>query len=360
MSHFEPLYISIRKHLLDLMEKNKHIANFKLPSENQLALKFGTSRITAKNAILSLEKDGLVYRMQGKGTFATAKSSELELSHTEKQNATICLVIPSVQGNFLGKIIEGVHSFLHEHRLNLSIMVTASDQNLEEIMIQNAVSNNCKGLIVFPVDHSIYNKEIVKLSLSNFPIVLIDRYLPGLDISYVACDHYKAAYNGTSHLLKKGHKNIGFIALEPEAASSVLERTDGYRQAMTDYFGSYDESLHLMCEPHAQDFLSRAEAYLSSHPDLTALITTSTGYGAQLVRLLKQKGLRIPEDITLMLFDNEFEGYMDLLSFKPIIIDQDPYGIGYKAGEIIYRLLHRNPKPKKVLLKEEIIEVGEG
>ena len=70
----EPLYMSMRKYLLELIENNKHTPDFKLPSENQLALKFNASRITAKNAILSLEKDGLIYRKQGKGTFISTKA----------------------------------------------------------------------------------------------------------------------------------------------------------------------------------------------------------------------------------------------------------------------------------------------
>ncbi|MGL4737614.1 MAG: substrate-binding domain-containing protein [Cellulosilyticaceae bacterium] len=356
MSDCEPLYISIRKYLLEVIEKNKEIPDFKLPSENQLALKFGASRITAKNAILSLEKDGFVYRRQGKGTFTTAKARELELLGEEKKKPTICLIVPGVQGKFISKIAEGVQAYLQEKGLKLSIMVTACDQGLEEEMIITAIQNQCKGIIIFPVDHNLYNKEIVKLSLSNFPIVLIDRYLQGIDISYVACDHYTAAYNGTKYLIERGHREIGFIGLPDEAASSVNERSNGYREAMMNLIGGYESTLHLACEHNQENFESLVKGYLKGHPQMTALITTSTGYGSRIVSLLQKEGKRIPEDLTLMLFDNEFEEYLNLLSFKPIIIDQNPYAIGYKAAATIYRLLYRNPKPKKVLLPEEIIE----
>lgn len=356
MNPSEPLYISMRKYLLEIIEKHKHTPHFKLPSENQLALKFGASRITAKNAILSLEKDGLVYRMQGKGTFIAPQASTLELPNPSSHNATICLIVPGIQGKFITQIASGVQDYLQSHTLNLSIMVTNCNQQLEELMIQTALQSQCKGLIIFPVDHSTYNKEIVKLSLSNFPMVLIDRYLPDLNISYVACDHYTAAYNGTKYLIDKGHTQIGFIGLHPTAASSVFERNAAYQQALIDLTGSCDSSLQLFCEPNDENFLLLVEQYLSAHPELTALITTSTGYGPPIIRLMGQKKIRIPEDLTLMLFDNEFEDYIDLLSCKPIIIDQDPYQIGYKAAEVIYRLLYRNPKPKKILLQERILE----
>lgn len=356
MASSEPLYISIRKYLLEIIEKNKNIPDFKLPSENQLALKFGASRISAKNAILSLERDGLVYRRQGKGTFIAPKARELELLKVQKQNPMICFIVPGVGGKFIGKIQEGIQSFALEHHLNLSIMVTGGNQKTEEDMIKAATQNNCKGLIIYPVDNNVYNKEILKLSLNNFPVVLVDRYLTGLDLSYVACDHGNAAYNGTKYLLEKGHTHIGFISQEPYLVSSVLERSNGYQKAMIEHLGSFDSSLQLACEHIDPDFLETVDAYLKANPNLTALITTSIGYGLKIVPYLQSQGIRIPEDLTLMLFDNEFEDYLHLLSFKPIIIDQNPFDIGRKAGELLYRLLYKNPKPKKVLLKETIIE----
>ncbi|WP_053985603.1 GntR family transcriptional regulator [Niameybacter massiliensis] len=351
----EPLYISMRKYLLEIIEQNKHTPDFKLPSENQLALRFNASRISAKNAILSLEKDGLIYRKQGKGTFIAPKASEFELLKADKQNPMICFIVPGVGGKFIGKILEGLQTFTLEHHLNLSIMVTGGDQKIEEEMIRVATQNNCKGLIIYPVDNNVYNKEILKLSLNNFPVVLVDRYLTGLDLSYVACDHFTAAYNGTKYLIDNGHTHIGFLSQDPHSVSSVLERSNGYQKALLDHIGSFDTNLQLTIDHTDPDFLETVYTYLQDNPSLTALITTSIGYGLNLVPYLQQKGIHIPEDLTLMLFDNEFEGYLPLLSFKPIIIDQNPYEIGLKVGEVLYRLLYRNPKPKKILLKESIL-----
>lgn len=352
----EPLYISIRKYLLEIIEQNKHTPDYKLPSENQLALRFNASRISAKNAILSLEKDGLIYRKQGKGTFIAPKASEFERLKSEKQNPLVAFIVPGVGGKFIGKILEGLQSFTLEHRLNLSIMVTGGSQTVEEEMIRAAVQNNCRGLIIYPVDNNVYNKEILKLSLNNFPVVLVDRYLTGLDLSYVACDHFTAAYNGTSYLIENGHKHIGFVSQEPTLVSSVLERSRGYQKALVDSIGSFDSKLQLICDHTDPNFFETFEAYLQNNKDLTALITTSTGYGLKIVPYLQEHHIRIPEDLTLMLFDNEFEDYRHLLSFNPLIIDQNPFEIGRKAGELLYRLLYKNPKPKKVLLPETIIK----
>lgn len=352
----EPIYMSMRKYLLEIIEQNKHTPDYKLPSENQLALRFSASRITAKHAILSLEKDGLLYRKQGKGTFIAPKASEFEPLQTQKQNPLIAFIVPGVGGKFIGKILEGLQTFTLAHKLNLSIMITGGSQIVEEEMIRAAVQNNCRGLIIYPVDNNVYNKEILKLSLNNFPVVLVDRYLTGLDLSYVACDHFMAAYNATTYLIEQGHQHIGFVSQEPTLVSSVLERSNGYQKALMDHLGSFDMKLQLICDHQDPEFNSLFRTYLEDKPDLTALITTSTDYGLKIVPYLQQHHISIPEDLTLMLFDNEFEDYRHLLSFNPLIIDQNPFDIGYKAGELLYRLLYKNPKPKKILLKETIIE----
>ncbi|MEF9958940.1 MAG: GntR family transcriptional regulator [Niameybacter sp.] len=352
----EPLYISMRKYLLEIIERNKNTPDFKLPSENQLALRFNASRISAKNAILTLEKDGLVYRKQGKGTFIASKASELELLNKEKQNPMIYFIVPGVGGNFISKIQEGIQSFAFEHHLYLGILVTGGNPQTEEEMIRVATQGNCKGLIIYPTDNNVYNKEILKLSLNNFPVVLVDRYLTGLDLSYVACDHFTAAYNSTKYLLSRGHTHIGFISQDPQLVSSVQDRSRGYQSALLDVTGNFDSKLQLICDHTAPDFFSSFSKYLEANPNLSALITTSAGYGMKLAPYLQHIGLQIPKDLTLMLFDNEFENYLHLLSFKPLIIDQNPFEIGRKAGELLYRLLYKNPKPKKILLPETIIE----
>jgi DNA-binding GntR family transcriptional regulator len=67
MSKF--LYKQIKDYLLQLVTDNKNVPHYKLPSENQIAVKFNTSRITAKRALTELQEEGYIYRIQGKGSF---------------------------------------------------------------------------------------------------------------------------------------------------------------------------------------------------------------------------------------------------------------------------------------------------
>ena len=64
-----PVYKQIRNHLEELIARNRNVPNYKLPSENQLANLFHTSRIPVKRALDELEAEGIIYRRQGKGSF---------------------------------------------------------------------------------------------------------------------------------------------------------------------------------------------------------------------------------------------------------------------------------------------------
>lgn len=358
------LYIKIKEYLLDLIDKNKDIPNYKLPSENQLALKFDASRISAKNAIKSLQDEGLVYRLQGKGTFINhslnSHSKPLKSSinnskdlHFKNENI-ICMLIPGIDSRFSINIINGVKDYLESNNFKLVLMITDTSQDKEKELIKTSLNMNCSGLIIFPSDNQIYNPEILKLSLNKFPTVLIDRKLDGLDISYVASDHFNSAFNATDYLVKKGHTNIGFISPSPKIASSVCERIHGYEKALSSSVGLRDQ-LKLTL-PFELDNRSKAlKDYLSKNKNISALICEGGMTGLNLIKIIYSLGLKCPDDIELILYDNEFEQYMDFLPCKPIVIEQNPYKIGYTSGEVLHNLITNKSGPQSITINEKII-----
>lgn len=355
MPKSEPLYIEIRRYLLEMIEKNKNIPSFKLPSENQIAIRFNASRISAKKALQSLESEGFVYRQQGRGTFISPSVYRKNALEPSMSNDIVCMLMPSISGKFVNKIIEGAQAFLEAHHNKLNIMITMFNQEKEESMIKAAIQMGCKGIIIFPVDHDTYNNEILKLVLNRFPTVLVDRKLSGLDISYVACDHFNASYHATQYLISHGHKKIGFIGQHPESASSVADRIHGYEKAMIELVGEYNVKYKLCIGYEVNDLFCELKSFLKNNPDITAIITASGAFGMNLISAVNHMGKKIPQDMTLVFFDNEFDEYMGLLPFRPIIIEQNPYEIGYAAGEVLYQLMYKNPKPTKKTIQEKII-----
>lgn len=359
-----PLYMKIKEYLLDLIDKNKDIPNYKLPSENQLALKFDASRISAKNAIKSLQNEGLVYRLQGKGTFINHNinfhckslkntTDSIKISNSKNENI-ICMLIPWIDSRFAINIINGAKEYLESNDFKLVLMITDTDQDKEKELIKTALNMNCRGLIIFPSDNQIYNPEILKLSLNKFPTVLIDRKLEGLDISYVASDHFNSAFNATEYLINKGHTNIGFISPSPKIASSVCERIHGYEKALSSSVGLRDQ-LKLTLPFELENRTQLLKNFLSKNKDISAIICDGGMTGLSLIKIIYSLGLKCPDDIELILYDNEFEQYMDFLPCKPIVIEQNPHEIGYTSGKVLHNLIANKSSPQSITINEKII-----
>ena len=128
--------IRLLKIISELIQQNRHIRQYKLPSENQLAFKFKCSRITVQRALTNLENEGIIYRMQGKGTFA------------RRQNR-LRWYIPAILGLYAAaghraslsrEIINGANEYLRENGVELYVSLTNNDASLEKEKIETAVS----------------------------------------------------------------------------------------------------------------------------------------------------------------------------------------------------------------------------
>ncbi|RDY29697.1 GntR family transcriptional regulator [Romboutsia weinsteinii] len=357
-----PLYKQIKDYLLNLIDENKHIPNYKLPSENQLALKFNASRISAKSALNSLQDEDLIYRLQGKGTFINSNINshkqftkhKIDKESTSLNKDIICMLVPGIDSRFAINIINGAKAYLESTNFKLVLMITDANQNKEKDFIRTSLDLGCKGLIIFPSDNQLYNPEILKLSLNKFPTVLVDRKLEGLDISYVASDHFNSAYQATNYLIDKGHTNIGFISPPPKVASSISERILGYEKALSSSVGLRDQ--HKLMLPHTlEDRISSIKNYLSKNKDISAIICEGGITGLNLIKIIYSMNLTCPNNIELILYDNEFEQYMDFLPCKPIVIEQNPYDIGYQSAKMVFNLINDNSSSENIIVKENII-----
>lgn len=160
-----PIYRQIEEYIKELIEQNQHVPNYKLPSENQLANKFGASRITVQKALNNLQDENIIRRIQGKGTFVNTDDT-LSLSSLTR---TIYLLLPDIDRKYSRQVIEGANEYLNENNINLAIGMTNNNPELEKAKIESAVKQRALGIILFPVIHQTYHNAFLKLALSELP-----------------------------------------------------------------------------------------------------------------------------------------------------------------------------------------------
>lgn len=337
MAHF--IYEDIKDYLMQIINENKHNTDYKLPSENQLALKFKTTRITAKRALTALTEEGYIYRLHGKGSFVRTNFSK-PLPVGEKD--FVCLFLPNIKSNFMADIIDGATNYLEGTNIQLIVCSNTESSLISNSLIMKVTDIGTKGIIFFPFDNEGYNKDLMLLALNNFPVVFIDRTLLGLDISAVSSNHFDSAKNAVQMLIDKGSKQIALLCTALESSSTVHERKRGYDQALIDN-GRLIKNEHLFAIDAADPHLTETVLeYLTAHPEVDGLITAGDRIGLDVIKAVKKKGINVPRDLQIIFYDDEYSAFCDLLPFSPTCIKQNGFRIGSEAARVVTNLIRTN------------------
>jgi DNA-binding LacI/PurR family transcriptional regulator len=329
---------TIRDYLIELVERNRNIPNFKLPSENKLTVKFNCSRFPVRDAMAELEKKNYIVRIQGKGTFI---AENLKLGNTNRQLDSIAVILPNCNSLFPRQIICGVRDFCAENYLTPILMFTDNKISIETRSIQSAVNLKCKGIILFPCDNEIYSEEILRLSLQHYPIVVIDRKFRGLNLFTISSDHYSGMFSAVKALTGQGYKNITFITLNSFVSTSVQDRIRGFEHAMFKYVGVLKESNFMYINRYTDKNLeTEVYNFLCKNPETEVLILNSGAGVFAVLNATKKLDIKIPDKLRLALFDNETEQISNTLDLNPLIIKQNAQEIGFQAGKALYNQMY--------------------
>lgn len=236
------LYERIYDYLLEEIRNGTLHAGDRVPSEMDLAARFGVSRITSKRALHMLADAGVLRRRRGKGSFVAENIASLRTlpapstpPRTDPPPASACvaLVIPEVSDAYGLDLLRAIEERCAERGYHLVVRRTRDRQDLEEHAIETLAGGGLvDGLIVFPVHGEYYNASLVRLVFDHRPLVLVDRYLRGIPACAVHTDNRAAARALTGQLLDNGHERLAFFSPPVTNTSSIEERMDGFELAL--------------------------------------------------------------------------------------------------------------------------------
>jgi LacI family transcriptional regulator len=264
---------------------------------------------------------------------------------------TIALMVPSVENQIFSVITRGVEDTARKNGFTVILCNTDEDMEVEKEYINKLKTRWTDGMIVASMLE--FSDHIRKLNEEKFPVVLACRYYDDT-ISAVVINNYLAAYDAVSYLIKTGHKNIA-IALGRTELSIYENRFKGYKEALRDHGMELDPDLIIQETNGTNSFYYLTQALLKSGKHVDAIFATSDPKAIVIMRSIHDLGLKIPQDISVMGFDNI---EMSALMEPPLsTVSQPLYEIGaLSAKKLIDLIKGKGPsKPTIDILKTDLI-----
>ena len=265
----------------------------------------------------------------------------------------IGLVIPMGVGAiftdpFFPLLIQGVSSGCHA--LDYSVMLWLAEPDYERRMISKLMYNGLVDGVI--VSSMLMDDPIVKaLAESKLPFILIGRHPTNEHISYVDLDNQKSAFDAVRYLLNMGRQRVATIS-GPKNMIVGQDRLQGYKNALAQHQVSLDANLIVEGDFTEEGGYCAMQSLLTAHPDAVFIASDSMALGA--TRAIQEKGLRIPQDVAVIGFDDIASSSLSTPTLSTV--RQPIQEMGAKAAEAIIELI-LNPEtgPQKIVLETELV-----
>lgn len=214
---------------------------------------------------------------------------------------TVALIVPSIRNHIFPEIASGVEDEARKNGITVILCNTDENVEVEKEYITKLRTQWVDGVIVSTMRPN--SDHIRKLRDEKFPIVLTSRYYDDDGFDAVAIDNYGAAKRAVDFLAKRGHKRI-VIAMGMSELNIYKDRFRGYRDALRENGITYDEKLVIYDTGEKDDLYFRIQALHSRGIEFDAVFATNDPKAIVVLRALRDAGLRVPEDVSVLGFDN--------------------------------------------------------
>ena len=279
------------------------------------------------------------------------RPNQLARNLAKQSTNIIGLILPDISSLFYSEVAKGIQDVARQNDYQLILCNTNNDSQEEKDYIEWMQNNKIAGIIF--LGKGLDNDQIIKLGLSDYPLVLADRLIEELMIPSVIIDNNTGAYNATKHLIKKGHENIALIN-GPQKELRSQSRLQGYKKALVDFGIEFKPELvlnkELTRESGYQSFLELIE--FKEPP--TAIFAANDLLAVGLVEAIKTGGYLIPQDISVVGFEDTI--VTSIINPSLTTVAQPMYQLGVTSAQKLLSLINEKEIKEQIeILETELI-----
>ena len=270
-----------------------------------------------------------------------------------RKSKTIGVLFPTTIGPLFADTLMAIHEKIQERQMSLIFGNTKYNKAEEKRLVKQFQERRIAG-IIFAGYGLGQERLILDLMAQNISCVVTYDLLDDSDINYVGFDNFKAARDATNLLISMRHNKIGLIIGPYKKMGRILKRYKGYQQALKDNGIKFDPALVVSTEPGFLEGKQAMHQLLALPERPTAIFAVSDHLAVGALSSIKQAGLKVPRDMSLVGFDGvEFTAYCD----PPLTTVRVPaYEMGRLAAKILMDAIDQDVRsPLQYCLDADLI-----
>jgi LacI family transcriptional regulator len=279
-------------------------------------------------------------RIQAFAKYYHYKPNSLALNLRNQKTKTIGVIIPQIVHHFFSKVISGIENIANEKGYNVMICLSNESYEKEVLNMDMLASGVVDGIIVSVAKQTeekgdyTHFKELIN---NGIPLVLFDRKIDEIQCNKVLVDDFGGGYIAAQHLIDIGCKKIAILTT-PNHVTVGNIRLEGYIKALTDNNMLVDERLIVKVNEDRDIADQIKKIFIKSNcPD--GIFAVNEIYAATAIKIAKNNGLNIPNDIAIMGFT---DGLISQFSSPQLTtVAQHGFTMGEKSMEILLEELNQ-------------------
>ena len=310
----------------------------KMYSENVLSGMFKMSRQTIRHAMEVLEKEGLISRVRGSGTYIGLAERFSKIGKT-----SIAVVTTYVDSYIFPKTIKGIETVLSSAGYSVQIAFTNNTVEKEHTILKDIiVKDEVAGIIIEPTKSGLPNPNISlyqTLIKKGVPIIFINSFYPGLKLPHVSMNDKEIAKHATIQLIEAGHRKIGGIFKLDDGQGHL--RYAGYMEAMEEAdLPTNDINVVWLDSEEARSLKISKEKILERTKNCTALLCYNDQIAFNMIELFQRNNIKVPDQMSIISIDNSELSVLGDVQITSVPHPMDE--LGTKAAGNLIRMI-QNP-----------------
>lgn len=280
------------------------------------------------------------------------RSNKFASNLRRQRTNTLGVIVPRLNSLFMSSVIAGIEKVANAAGYNLIISQSLEQESKEKANALTMFNNRVDGLIVSLASNTEDFSHFDSFLKKHIPLVFFDRIPESIYATKVLIDNYKAGYLATKHLIEQGCSQI--VHITGNLLRNVYsERLDGYKSALKEADFTFEEEMVISNDLSEQAMQECIEELLERENRPDALFISNDVSAAFALSILKERGLRIPEDMAIVGFNNDM---ISRITEPAITTINYP---GAEMGESIARIMinHLNNEGDLSLISKVMLEI---